>query len=364
MSRFKSFEVYRILFPLGVLFGLLGGLLGGLFGEAKPQLHRHLMTFGFLINFAMGYLFTALPRMTGRGQPEEGIKFSLLTLITLSSIFVWMKDPTIFYLNQSLLGVLLMIYLFTQVRIDQVRGSHCFLYLSALMMIFSSFSLARQIPLFTYSAHLIFHEGIILALIIGVGTRMIPTILGQMTLDRKESISILNYPQIWWALAGLFGVSYFLEDTTFQLWGHLYRAMLVSFIGFHYWKMHRQPIRLTAFYFFILISIWILCLGVWLQAIKLFDPMISRHLISVSGMGLLTLMISVRIVLGHGNYPLSHIEESKDLFWMGLFCLVAAVLRSFSFIPLYWAAGAWLISLLFWIKFLFPKVLKIQGRGF
>jgi len=67
-------EPYRILFPLGVVLawaGVLHWLLLalGIAGEYRSIFHSMAQIQGFIVCFAIGFLFTMIPRRTGTDAP-------------------------------------------------------------------------------------------------------------------------------------------------------------------------------------------------------------------------------------------------------------------------------------------------------
>ena len=87
MKLFKSVEPYRLLFPLGVMFGALGVYVWIAFAffpgsEFPVQLHSKLMLGTFLFSFAAGFLMTAIPKMTA-SFPAQTFELTIAFVLVL-----------------------------------------------------------------------------------------------------------------------------------------------------------------------------------------------------------------------------------------------------------------------------------------
>jgi uncharacterized protein involved in response to NO len=74
-------------------------------GLKAPALliHSKLIVGGFLWSFIVGFLMTAVPRMTGAGSVNRFEYFLASALLIGQTVFSWQLDARFFYANQVLL---------------------------------------------------------------------------------------------------------------------------------------------------------------------------------------------------------------------------------------------------------------------
>src|SRR5262245_18546613 len=90
-------EPYRLFFPLGVALawaGVLHWLLHsiGLLGTYEPVFHSIVQIQGFMMCFAVGFLFTAIPRRTGTSPPSAWQMLVCLIAPVGTTVAAWYQS--------------------------------------------------------------------------------------------------------------------------------------------------------------------------------------------------------------------------------------------------------------------------------
>jgi uncharacterized protein involved in response to NO len=176
-------EPYRLFFPLGVVMLLWGALiwLSQIWGaETYPVLlHRYLMLNGFSAFFVTGFLMTAVPKFSQTKTADPFEVYGYLSVFLLGLLFSFFNNESYAYLASGLSGVILLSFLLRRILTKKVNPPYSFLFIfvGLLLWIFSSF-ISSFWPYDSYKN--IHSEGAMMAIILGVGSRLIPGILGHV----------------------------------------------------------------------------------------------------------------------------------------------------------------------------------------
>ncbi len=218
---------------------------------------------------------------------------------------------------------------------------------------------------------LLYTQGMILALVLGVGTHLLPAIWGWSDLPiqpvgkSEESLKKNLLPVLGLAAALIF--SFCVESTGYFALGQGIRAVLVSYLAVMKWNMLRKPKTRGRLSFWLWVSAWSLCLGLWLP---LFFPLYAIHMMHfafIGGFGLMTLMVASRVTLAHGGYGYRVEVRSRLLTTSAVLILISAATRlSAPGIPriylhhLAYAAIVWISAMLIWSVVLIPKMIRLK----
>lgn len=357
MKKFIS-EPYRLFFPLGWLLGVWGVTLWILFlGRLLPYpsvVHSYIMIGGFLTAFTAGFLKTAVPRFTGtfHADPIE-IAFAvsgivLLPLVVwfseaLASLCVILSHATLvaFFVRRFLKRrtALPLAFLFIPLSLGFSILGHLMIVLALRNTLDSSFySLGRLLA---------FHS-FMLGVVLGVGSRLVPAFIGYG--PQKEQ-------QTWTVMVALFAffLSFFVQQLVQPHWGLGIRLGAVAFVVFKVWSIHRLPPIPSKLGY----GLWLSCWGVFLGALGSWVNPTQfvqwTHVLFISGFGLMTLMISSRVILSHGGYDLAREGER------GIIPLVVGLLIATTILRLFVGASSaptgtllllssllWLLTLVVW----------------
>lgn len=324
--------------------------------------HANLMIGGFLFSYALGFLWTAIPRFLQAPMPRPRELAVLVSAMAVTPVLGLLADPTLFY--GATLIALVQTALFGRARFRLRRSAPppSFLFLMAgisfaivslCVLIVSPFV---ELPgLIEAFARTFFLKGFVLCLILGVGQKLLPVLLGWHPMPsgggERFRIDSIAPPILLALLAGVL-----LEAVGELRWaGFAYAAALAS-AGLLRMKLGRLPRTRSALAY----GVWLSGLAVALSPLSLaYDPGFAVHfwhLVFISGMGLMTLFVSLRVLLSHSGQEFLRWEKKPALYLMGALILLASFTRVTApllgpaslFSHYAYAAGAWIAALLIW----------------
>ena len=217
-----------------------------------------------------------------------------------------------------------------------------------------------------------FFDTMVLSLIIGIGGRLIPGILGFQEVVQaqrkvyeapKPFLSVI--PKAVFLLALLFIVSIFLEVIGVTRVGYFLRAIVVTYAGVVFWRIHKKPPEWKWHGFYIMVACWFIVSASWLLVFIGSHQIALKHLSYIGGYSLLTFLVASRVILAHGTSGLGMEKGHFPFTIVGLLIALAAVTRaSANFIPagytshLGFAALCFFVGAIVWGGVFLPKILK------
>lgn len=373
----QQVDAYRYFFPAGWVMGIWGVLLWILFPwslVAYPGLrHPEIMSGGFFLFFVSGFLMTAAPKFTSSFDPtkwDQRISFALIGALFLSLL---PEKRIYFYSVVVSLFIFLGYFLLRRFINRKSNPPDSFLFVgfgmitgllgSIILVLGELFNMQAEVYNF---ARLALLQAYVLSLVLGVGSRLIPALLGWAPLP-TEGGRTKPHLLLFSLLAVFFIFSFVLEALSFQLLAQILRSAVISFVAFFFWKLHRLPKRKAVQSWWLWISAWSLLLGQWGICFFPEARIHLLHVVLVSGLGLMTLMIASRVILSHGHHGLEWEKSSKWLFVGALLLSLAGFTRlSAGFAPhiyqshLLYAAYTWIFGLLLWGAMFLPKIFRIK----
>ncbi|MFP5385623.1 MAG: NnrS family protein, partial [Bacteriovoracia bacterium] len=328
-SKMLFIEPYRLFFPLGVLSFLFGILiwLPQIWnpGSYPVILHRYLMLNGFSACFIGGFLMTAVPKFS---ETKSALKTEVFVFlfVTLGGVIpAFMENERISLLLSSLQPFILLIFLFSRIfkRKQNPPYSFIFIFVGLILWLISGLHGALVNPETLKRLH---YEGAIAAIILGVGSRLIPGILGHTEIVMKQRsayekpISILKTLPLHFAFViFLFAGSYFFDEGP----GNWVRAVIVVFISIYYWKLYKFPRERSTLTWSIWICAWLISLSFLLRAYWHEGLIHASHSFFINGIALLSFLIATRVLQSHGPQDKS-LENKKILYLITFFVILAA----------------------------------------
>ena len=374
--KLPTFEPYRIFFLTGVLLGLWGAGVWILFylhqGPYPVVAHPALMMGGFLLSFVCGFLMTAAPKFTG-SFPMTSCEMAwsiFLNLFLIASSLLF--NAKIFYLGSAVTFVTLIAYFLRRFvrRTQNPPAPFVFIGLGLGMGLLGSlgmlteefFQLPDQVFHFVRSLYL---QGYILSLIVGVGSRLVPALLGHSALPNQAQTTAPSLKlRPFFILMSVFALSYLIEAFVDLNSGLLFRSAVVLFVMLSYWKIHVLPVKRTRLAWGLIISAWLMLIGLWGSLWSMYR-IHFLHVFFIGGLGLMTFMIAVRVILSHGNHGLVLESKSKVIpTVIGLVFAAALTRLSAGFIPavylshLAYAATVWCVAVALWAMVFVPRILR------
>lgn len=375
MKSIENFtkEPYRLFFPLGTLLFLCGILIwvpqiwGA--GNYPVVLHKYLLLNGFTASFIGGFLMTAVPKFSGTFAARSHEVAVFFLIIILGLVPAHMDNEHLTLVASSLQPLVLLYFLLSRIgkRTQNPPYSFIFIFVGLILWAASALHGALIEPETLKRLH---YEGAVAAIILGVGSRLIPGILGHVEIVQQQRLNyerpvplIKTIPLHFIALILFFAGSYFVGEEM----GNWIRAAVVFIISFVYWRLHRVPRDRSSLTWSIWISAWLINLSFVLRAFWMDGMIHASHSFFINGIALLSFLIATRVLQSHG--PQDKMQENRRVLFVvtGLVFLAAATRVSaflmpeqylthlgYSSVILAIAAVLWSIHYLKFI-FIFPK---------
>jgi hypothetical protein len=161
--------------------------------------------------------------------------------------------------------------------------------------------------------------------------------------------------QLFATFAILFVASFIIEWSWSISVGQTLRLATITAIAFFVWNLHRRPANRTKLAWGVWSAGWAIVIG-HLGGLIFPGYLIHfQHITLIAGLGLMTLMISTRVVLAHGGHSLELEKTMKSLLGISALAAFAAITRlSAGLIPrlylshLAYAAITWILTLIWW----------------
>ena len=362
-------EPYRVFFPLGVALSWWG--VGPWLLVAVGWLHGWPSIFhsiaqieGFLACFAVGFLFTMLPRRTGTPAPtrtEMAIGLAAPVALTAAAWFDEVPLSQVAWI--AVLGMLIRFAVPRIVGRDVPRRPpHAFVWIPAglAMALGGTVAMAIYHPLdLPFTWHVfgqgLLLQGLFLSLVVGVGAMLLPLLTRrQSSVDGDTARPGRRWPHVAAAvtLAGSFAVEAFAVPAIgFAMRAAVTGGVLVLSAGIHRLPtapgLHRRLVWLSA---------WAIPLGYALAAAMPNRHQVGLHVVFIMGFGLMALMVGLHVTLAHGGrqdlvhrtvwqVPASAVLLVGAVVARGL--VVLDPLRTWLWLGV--AAGAYLVATLPWL---------------
>jgi uncharacterized protein involved in response to NO len=362
-STSKSIDAYRVLFPLGVLFGVLGVSVWLAYAfypgiEYPAKIHSELMMGAFLFSFAAGFLMTAIPKMTA-SFPAENRELAIAGGLSLAAAASTLANRVeIFYLvnSISILGLIVFFIRRFLARTKPIPPFFPFVLFGlvsglsgSIILCFSK--LIEFDPALEFFGRKLFFEGMILFLVLGIGSRLIPVISGRGVMDQPGLNSVIKNL----SLSGMLIASFAFESLGWRLAGGVSKVFVVSWIAYFGWGIFSRSKTKSRLAFGMRTSGAMVWGGLVMSLVQPAFAVHWMHLAYVAGFGLMTLTVASRVTLAHGSYDLIFESKSKSLWVIGGLIFASAATRvAAPFVGagytmhLVYAAILWITALAIW----------------
>jgi len=326
-------DPYRIFFPLGFMYFLLGAgiwfLTPFIDGFYPVQTHRYLIYNGFLFCFIPGFLFTALPRFAGSDYLRIH-ELSLYLIVTLGGATL-LNLPELLPLVTVFQSLIILGFIICRLGRRTQNPPYSFVFI--LLGVFFNF-LIGAFKLGNIESSLSGQYFLPVALIImGVGSRLIPGILGHVEVVKQQRA---QYEQ---------KMNWF-KTIPYSVWGILIGLVLLPCVeasigayllagfglvwGFNYLRLYRLPNNRTALTYNLWICSWVLVLGLFIRLIDPGFPIHLEHSLFIGCFTLISFLIATRVLQAHGSQDKST-ENSKTLYIVSIIILISMATRVLAF---------------------------------
>lgn len=359
-------DPYRVFFPLGAVLAAAGVvpwllLALGVSSVGYPaRFHAVVLVECALLSFALGFLFTFIPRRTGTAAPGAGLLAACLLLPVLTATAAALGAWTLSQL--AFAALLLTLLTFAARRLLRAAAlppeSLVWVPLAAAMGLGGALLTLVPAPeapwRYVLGANLVL-QGLFGGLVLGVGSVLLPQLLhGEPALPARGPARQTRLALHAAAALG-FVASFVVEARGLSAAGHSLRALLAVAVLLVPGRLWRVPTVRGLNRRLLWASAWMLPLGYSLVALRWVERTAGLHLVFVGSFALMTLAISTHVALSHAGTPGPLLGAPRALVVLGTLVGVAAAARvRLAFDPGHFtlwlgvAAGALLLALLAW----------------
>ncbi len=372
-------EPFRVFFPLGVLLAWIGVshwlLYGtGLRATYSCELHGLVQMQAFMMSFAVGFLFTAVPRRTRSAAPSA--VEMLVVIAALGVTVVGALDERWWLAQLGYAAVFVVLLQFAARRfLGRAAGRRppaAFVLVPIAVAhgligagCIAAASLHASSPSIGGLGKLLVEQGVFLCLAVGIGSLILPLMGGTPPPPDLGSSVRETRKAIAYGVAGmLIFASFILEQSGWPRGGPFLRAGVVIValgLGAGAWRppgkpgMHRRLVWL---------SVWLVPIGLLAAALWPDYRVPALHVLFIGGFSLMAFGVATHVSFGHlgldrlatGRPPA--VVALAACFLAALAARLAADMSNSYFDHLAWASGAWLLGSGIWLAFLAPHLVR------
>ena len=366
-------------FPLGLTLawsGVLHWLLHAtdLLPDYRPIFHSIVQIQGFLMCFAVGFLFTAIPRRTGTPPPAAWQMIAGLILPAATTVAAWFQFwalTQLFWL--CLVAILIQFFIQRALSKDAARRppvAFVWIPISLVMGVAGSFLTSAPGVLGPEAfwlhdlGRLLLLQGLFCGLIVGVGTMIIPLITcGDAPPDAGTGsgnrLALLGHL----VAAALLATSFWIEISISLRGGLFLRSVVLLITLVAAARIYRLPRLPGGHRWLVWLSAWMIPAGYLLAALLPSAKKAGMHVVFIGGFSLMALSVGVHVTLAHGGYRrLLHGRPWQVPLYGGLILLAAAFralvdldqARFFAWLGV--SAAVFLAGTIVWASFLLPRL--------
>lgn len=376
-------QPFRVFFPLGVLLAWVGvghWLLyrTGLRSTYSCELHGFIQMQAFMMSFAVGFLFTALPRRT-QSAPPSAFEMALMMAALIATAAGALAER--WWLAQA--GYVTVFIILLQFAVRRFLGRDAGRRPPAAFVLvpiavaqglvgagcIAAASLHASGPWANGFGKLLVEQGVFLCLVVGIGSLILPLMSGVAPPADLGSSPLETRKAAAYAAAGLMiFLSFVLEQSGWTRGGPLVRAAVVSVAlaaGAGTWRrpgkpgLHRRLVWL---------AVWLMPVGLLASVLWPDYRVPALHVLFIGGFSLMAFGVATHVSLGHlgmdrlsvGRPPV--VIALAAAFLVALMERLAADASEHYFDHLAWAAAAWMLGSGLWLAFFTPHFLDRSSR--
>ncbi|MCP4911688.1 MAG: NnrS family protein [Oligoflexia bacterium] len=331
-------DPFKLFFPVALLCLLYGAMLWVFhslldIGEFPLERHANIFFGGYLFFSIMGFLLTAIPQFT-KSQPlsKNELFLSVLTMILI--LCNYFLESNYFWHSLSFGLTLLGIFIISRIKYRKENPPYAFIFVLLGIIIGLTGTILIGLNINEALGKTLFFDGMVNSFIIGIGTRLIPGILGfkdivkqQRAVYENANSFLKSIPSHFFFLIIIFLLSLLYEYKEVRI-GYILRASVFTFIAIKYWSIHKSVPSKKWHGRMIKLSTIMLLVASWLLYFFPDHILSIKHLIYIGTYVLLTLLISSRVILAHAGLGLCHEEKKNPFLIVSGIILFAAVTRA------------------------------------
>ncbi len=332
---------YSFYFLFGAISAILGVLLwilsfnGTNLWENPIEMHKIMMFGLFMYSFISGFIFTALPSFTGGPK----LSFYLLILniiIKFSELSFFLFDSLKILILFLILDFLMMIgFIFVHFvkKKSNAPKSFWFVSLGPIYGLLYFFPLLFDFDTTTYNHQIFLEYGFILNIILGVGLKVLPVLMGQnqnafsFSIEKKKKdllSKIKDYStEFYFFFLNLFVIIASFLNESLGLMGVAITLCIIFYNRFNFTKYPKSKSYVARGIWF---ALWFVVFGTILGAVPMLG-IFGRHFYFIAGLGLLTIMVGTRVSIAHGGHSITLESTLQGINLIILLCIVSAIFR-------------------------------------
>lgn len=363
----KDKAPYQVFFPIGILCAFLAVGVWftqnlGWFSTPAMWIHGKLIAGGFLWSFIVGFLMTAIPRMTGTFNANKAEYTAAGILIAGLISFSWILNPKPFYVASILLSLFLVIYALRRIQVSTRPVPVFFSHVGMAMILSVAGAVFYYRGQSVLGFHL-YHVGTVLLLVLGIGTRFFSFLSGLPSIFENDPKS---WKRVLFHVLGLGMAALLYLAGTGISWAYLGLAGMSFVYLLMIWQVQRPSDRPSALKWAVRIVAAMIPLSFLLCWFYPSYYLTWLHILFIGCFALITLSVATRVTLAHGSYSTDLELKSKALWWMLVLFVLAMVSRIlYGFSDGLWktsylhlAATLWFMGIGVWCYSYFNKIFK------
>lgn len=303
------------------------------------DLHATVLIQGVLTPFAVGFLFTMLPRRLSAPGPQPWQVLFAAVLPPLHALLVWQRELGFAHALWSLEACMLFVFAATRIwgRRGARTGPAAFQWVPIGFLLgtvgAAILSLAQFAPTWVsapihYLAWLWLTQGLFLCLVLGIGALFLP-----LTAHKEPSVDVTQTPnpsqrRLGHGLAALGILAGFaLEAYGWPTLGRATRALSALLTLVFSARIHRFPSAPGTQRKLIWAASWCLPIGLAVAAFYPSLPHVGLHIFFLGGIGLITLSVALHVGLAHSSGQELVNRAVPAIRFFGAFMAIALALR-------------------------------------
>jgi len=383
---------YRIFFPLGWLMtwvGLLPWVMYAWLGSSEypRNLHSLVLIQGALTSFAVGFLYTMLPRRLDAPAPTSWQLWLAVLTPPLHAILVWQEQLALAHGLWCLLALTMVGFTASRIYGSNAgrRGPIAFAWIplawgfglagAGLQAIYSSqpvgdvglIVLATESVAFGW---ILLTHGLFTSLILGVGGLFLPLVLHKQSSIDADQVPDARRRQRWHMLAAVVLLFSFAGQATgWEPQSLIARAATVLLVLLLIGGIHRPPTVAGTQRKLIWLASWCLPIGLALAAAVPSRPQIGLHVFFLGGIALITLTVALHVGLAHSTGQDLVFKPVLQTQLFGLLAGIALILRIIAEIDMIhrfdWlgaAATVMMLALVPWGQLVLTRLVPSIGK--
>jgi uncharacterized protein involved in response to NO len=376
-SRWRA-EPFRVFFPLGVLFAWVGvghWLLYalGVTATYSCQLHGLVQMQAFLMAFALGFLWTAVPRRTATAPPSATEMAAASVALVVTTAAATAERWIVAEVAYAALFLLLLAFAMRRFVGSGARrrppANFVLIPLGILHgLAGAAFMVAALLPggraSFMGLGRLLVEQGVFLCFAVGVGGLVLPLIGGAPPPPDLDAAPGEAWKAVAFGAAGvMIAATLVAEHLGAERAGPLVRAAVVA-AGIAAGGAWRPPAKPGLHRRLVWLAMWLIPAGLAGAGLWPMYRVAALHVLFVGGFSLLAFAIATHVAFAHLGLEALALGRPPAVvvlavtFVLAMLARVAADASHTYFAHLGWAAATWIAGSAVWLAFLGPRFLR------